>query len=78
MVAGSGLDWIILRPGLVFRPTAFGGTAMLRGLAGFPLVTLHSSRSRGFSRWGWTRWPRPWSAPRSRAHRPGWRSIWWA
>ncbi len=30
------LDWIILRPGLVLGPTAYGGSALLRGLAGFP------------------------------------------
>lgn len=39
LLAGSPLDWIILRPGLVFGPTAYGGTALLRGLAGFPGVT---------------------------------------
>jgi len=31
------LDWVILRPGLVIGPNAFGGTALLRGIAGFPL-----------------------------------------
>jgi len=31
------LDWVMLRPGLVIGPNAFGGTALLRGLAGFPL-----------------------------------------
>jgi uncharacterized protein YbjT (DUF2867 family) len=31
------LDWVILRPGVVFGPQAYGGTALLRGLAGFPL-----------------------------------------
>ncbi|WP_426000830.1 SDR family oxidoreductase [Caulobacter sp. DWR1-3-2b1] len=36
MLAQSRLDWIILRPGLVFAPAAYGGTALLRGLAGFP------------------------------------------
>lgn len=30
------LDWVILRPGLVLAPAPFGGTALLRGLAGFP------------------------------------------
>jgi uncharacterized protein YbjT (DUF2867 family) len=34
---GMDLDWIILRPGLVIAPAAYGGTALLRGLAGFPL-----------------------------------------
>jgi uncharacterized protein YbjT (DUF2867 family) len=33
------LDWIILRPALVLAPAAYGGTAMLRGLAGLPLTT---------------------------------------
>ena len=33
------LDWIVLRPALVLAPAAYGGTAMLRGLAGFPLAT---------------------------------------
>jgi uncharacterized protein YbjT (DUF2867 family) len=31
------IDWVILRPGLVLAPTAYGGSALLRGLAGFPL-----------------------------------------
>ena len=39
MLRASALDWVILRPGLVFAPTAYGGTALLRGLAGFPLVS---------------------------------------
>ncbi|MHA1529241.1 MAG: NAD(P)H-binding protein [Alphaproteobacteria bacterium] len=37
-VRKSGLDWVILRPGLVIGPDAYGGTALLRGLAAFPLV----------------------------------------
>ena len=32
----SELDWVILRPGLVLAPAAFGGSGLLRGLAGFP------------------------------------------
>lgn len=36
LLAQSPLAWIILRPGLVFAPAAYGGTALLRGLAGFP------------------------------------------
>ncbi|MDZ4374701.1 MAG: SDR family oxidoreductase [Phenylobacterium sp.] len=36
LLTQSTLDWIILRPGLVFAPAAYGGTALLRGLAGFP------------------------------------------
>ena len=37
---GRAVDWVILRPGLVLAPAVYGGTAMLRGLAGLPLVTL--------------------------------------
>jgi uncharacterized protein YbjT (DUF2867 family) len=32
------LDWVILRPGLVLAPASYGGSALLRGLAGFPLL----------------------------------------
>ena len=38
LLEASGLDWTILRPGLVLAPAAYGGTALLRGLAAFPLV----------------------------------------
>jgi len=34
----SKLDWVLLRPGLVWGRTAFGGTALVRMLCGFPLV----------------------------------------
>lgn len=34
----SRLDWTILRPGLVIGRTAFGGTALIRALAAFPLI----------------------------------------
>lgn len=37
-VRESGLDWAILRPGLVIGPDAYGATALLRGLAAFPFV----------------------------------------
>jgi uncharacterized protein YbjT (DUF2867 family) len=39
----TDLDWIILRPGLVLAPAAYGGSALLRGLAGFPgfIPALH-------------------------------------
>ena len=39
LLARSPLEWVILRPGLVFAPAAYGGTALLRGLAGFPGVS---------------------------------------
>jgi uncharacterized protein YbjT (DUF2867 family) len=35
-LAASGLDWLILRPGVVIAPNVYGATAMLRGLAGLP------------------------------------------
>jgi uncharacterized protein YbjT (DUF2867 family) len=37
-LAATELAWTILRPGLVLAPAAFGGTALLRGLAAFPLA----------------------------------------
>lgn len=37
-LAASTLDWVILRPGLIWGRTATGGTALVRMLAAFPLV----------------------------------------
>ncbi len=37
-LAGTDLNWIILRPGLVLAPAAYGGTALLRGLAALPAM----------------------------------------
>jgi len=34
----SSLDWVILKPGLVIAPTAYGGTSLLRTLAAVPWV----------------------------------------
>jgi uncharacterized protein YbjT (DUF2867 family) len=34
----SKLDWVVLRPGLVLGPQAYGGSALLRALAGMPGV----------------------------------------
>ena len=48
-LATLDLDWVILRPGLVLAPAAYGGSAMLRGLAGLPWVTPAVGRAR--SRW---------------------------
>jgi uncharacterized protein YbjT (DUF2867 family) len=36
LIAGSGVDHAILRPGFVIAPSAYGGSAMLRALAAFP------------------------------------------
>lgn len=38
-LAESGLDGIVLRLGLVLAPGVYGGSALLRGLAAFPLIT---------------------------------------
>ena len=38
MLAASPLDWVILRPSLVLGRAAYGGTALMRGLAAFPGV----------------------------------------
>ncbi len=38
-LASLDLDWVILRPSLVLAPAAYGGSAMLRGLAGLPWLT---------------------------------------
>jgi uncharacterized protein YbjT (DUF2867 family) len=40
-LAALDLDWIILRPALVWSPQAYGGTALLRGLAAFPIAIPH-------------------------------------
>ena len=32
------LDWVVLRPSLVYGPGSYGGTSLLRGLAGLPWV----------------------------------------
>ena len=37
-LAGTALDWVVLRPGLVWAPNAYGGTALLRALAAWPGV----------------------------------------
>lgn len=34
----SGLDWTILKPGLVVGANAYGGTSLIRSMAAFPLV----------------------------------------
>ncbi len=34
----SKVSWVILKPGLVIAPAAYGGTALLRMLAAFPVV----------------------------------------
>jgi uncharacterized protein YbjT (DUF2867 family) len=36
-VMASDLDWVILRPSVVFGRAAYGGSALLRGLAALPI-----------------------------------------
>jgi uncharacterized protein YbjT (DUF2867 family) len=38
ILTSSTRDWVILRPALVMAPEAYGGTALLRGVAGLPLI----------------------------------------
>lgn len=35
---GSGLRWTVLRPSLVYAKGSYGGTSLLRGMAGLPFV----------------------------------------
>ncbi len=37
-LAENKLNWVILKPGLVIAPTAYGGTSLLRALAAVPWV----------------------------------------
>jgi len=46
----SGLDWTILRPSLVYGDGSYGGTSLMRGMAGLPLfVPLPGSGDFPFS-----------------------------
>jgi uncharacterized protein YbjT (DUF2867 family) len=38
LIEASGIPYAILRPGLVIAPAAYGGSAMVRALAAFPLA----------------------------------------
>jgi uncharacterized protein YbjT (DUF2867 family) len=38
VLAKQDLDWVILRPGLVIAPYAYGATALIRALASIPLL----------------------------------------
>src|SRR5690606_7370585 len=37
-LTGRRLKWVILRPAVVLAPVVYGGSALLRGLAGLPLM----------------------------------------
>ena len=48
----TGMDHVILKPGLVVSPAAYGGTALIRGLAAFPgIVPLVFAESRVQTVW---------------------------
>ena len=40
MLAERDLDWVILRPSVVLGPAAYGGSALIRGLAALPLLPV--------------------------------------
>jgi uncharacterized protein YbjT (DUF2867 family) len=40
LIMSSDLDWVILRPSVVIGRAAYGGSALLRGLAGLPIVPV--------------------------------------
>ena len=46
LIAASGIAYAILRPGFVVAPSAYGGSAMLRALAAFPLDLPAAERGR--------------------------------
>jgi uncharacterized protein YbjT (DUF2867 family) len=37
-LSATSLEWVILRPGLVLAPAAYGATGLIRGLASFPFA----------------------------------------
>jgi uncharacterized protein YbjT (DUF2867 family) len=43
LITDSALDWIILRPSVVIGRAAYGGSALLRGLAALPITPVMSS-----------------------------------
>ncbi len=47
MLAASSLDWVVVRPSLVIAHEVYGGTALIRGLAGLPgAIPLLAARQR--------------------------------
>jgi len=48
LIAASGHPYAILRPGFVWAPTAYGGSALLRALAASPAALPASDSSRPF------------------------------
>ena len=48
MIAAAGVSYAILRPGFVIAPAAFGGSAMVRGLAALPVRLSPADAARPF------------------------------
>ena len=48
-IAESGLPFVILRPGFVFAPAAYGGSAMIRALAALPVDVPAKLAARPFA-----------------------------
>lgn len=48
-IEGSGLSYVILRPGVVLAPSAYGGSALMRAMAAMPVALPHALGSRPFS-----------------------------
>lgn len=49
VICASSLDYIILRPGFVFAPAAFGGSALLRAIACLPVDLPDAYRAKPFA-----------------------------
>ncbi len=49
LIAASGVAHVILRPGFVIAPTAFGGSALLRAIAALPFDLPEAEASRAFA-----------------------------
>jgi uncharacterized protein YbjT (DUF2867 family) len=59
LIAESGVAFTILRPGFVVALAAYGGSAMVRSLAAYPLDLRPPSGPRHSSRSPWRTLPRP-------------------
>ena len=49
LISASGLPFVILRPGFVVAPAAFGGSALIRALAALPLALPAALAARPFA-----------------------------
>lgn len=49
IISAANIPFIILRPGFVLAPAAYGGSALVRALAALPLALPHRESSRPFA-----------------------------